>query len=74
MVLAAVGAAALGASAFWPGREPSPPWLRRLGLIAFFAVVLQGLLRVAKIPRAVPVAASVLLTIGVVWFFVRLRT
>ena len=43
-------------------------------LIAFFAVVLQGLLRVAKIPRAVPVAASLLLTIGVVWFFVRLRT
>ena len=43
-------------------------------LISLFALVLRGILRLAKIPRAVPVAASLLLTIGVVWFFVRLRT
>ena len=38
-------------------------------------IALFGLLtfRLGRIRRAVPVAASVLLTIGVVWFFVRLR-
>jgi len=39
-------------------------------LIAFFAFVM---LRLSRIRRVVPVAASVLLAVGVVWFFVRLR-
>jgi hypothetical protein len=43
-------------------------------LIAVFAFVVGRLIALARIPRAVPVAASLLLTIGVVWFFVRLRT
>ena len=42
-------------------------------LIAAFALGLRGLLRVARIPRAVPIAASFLLTVSVVWFLVRLR-
>jgi len=29
---------------FWPNCNPSPKWLRRLGLAAFVAVVLQGVL------------------------------
>lgn len=41
---AIVGLAAFGASWFWPRCEPAPEWLRRLGLIAFFAVVLQGVM------------------------------
>ena len=43
-VLAICGVAALGSSFFWPRAEPARPWLRRLGLIAFFAVVFQGVL------------------------------
>ncbi len=43
-VLVLTSGAALVASWFWPRCEPSPRWLRRLGLIAFFAVVLQGVL------------------------------
>jgi cytochrome c oxidase assembly protein subunit 15 len=43
-VLAAVGAALLGASLVWPRCESSPKWLRRLGVAAFLAVVLQGVL------------------------------
>lgn len=39
-------------------------------LIGLFAFILT---RFAKLPRAVPAAASVLLTIGLVWFFVRLH-
>lgn len=44
VVLAGTGAAAFVASWLWPGGEASPLWLRRLGLAAFFAVVLQGVL------------------------------
>lgn len=44
VVLAGVGAALAGASVFWPRCEPGAKWLRRLGLAAFFAVVLQGIL------------------------------
>jgi cytochrome c oxidase assembly protein subunit 15 len=44
VVLAVVGAFAFGASWLWPRCEPSPKWLRRLGLAAFIAVVLQGVL------------------------------
>jgi cytochrome c oxidase assembly protein subunit 15 len=44
IVLGITGMAALGAGLVWPRCEPSPRWLRRLGLAAFFAVVLQGVL------------------------------
>jgi len=43
-------------------------------LIAVFAVLLAGLLRVGVLRRAVPYAASLLLTAGLIWFFLRLRT
>jgi hypothetical protein len=42
-------------------------------LIAVFALIFGGLARFAWTRRAVPVAASLLLTAGLVWFFVRLR-
>lgn len=38
------GALAVGASYFWPRGEPSAPWLRRLGVLAFVLVAIQGLL------------------------------
>jgi cytochrome c oxidase assembly protein subunit 15 len=44
VVLAGTGTAALGASSLWPRCKASPKWLRRLGLAAFLAVVLQGVL------------------------------
>jgi heme a synthase len=44
LVLGLTGLALFGASRVWPQCEPSPKWLRRLGLIAFLAVVLQGVL------------------------------
>ena len=44
LVLGLTGLALLGASRVWPRCEPSARWLRRLGLAAFFAVVLQGVL------------------------------
>ncbi len=44
VVIAVTGAAALVAGLVWPRCEPSPRWLRRLGVAAFFAVVLQGVL------------------------------
>ena len=47
--------------------------LCELLLIALFAFVLRSLARVSFLRRAVPVAASVLLAIGVAWFFLRLR-
>ena len=43
-VLMLTGLALLGASRVWPRCEPSATWLKRLGLAAFFAVVLQGVL------------------------------
>jgi hypothetical protein len=42
-------------------------------LIAVFALVLGRLISMARIPRAVPIAASLLLAVGVVWFVLRLR-
>jgi len=42
-------------------------------LIALFAFVLNRLARIALLRRAVPVAASVLLAVGVAWFLLRLR-
>lgn len=44
LVLGLTGLAFLGASLVWPRCEPSPKWLRRFGLAAFVAVVLQGVL------------------------------
>jgi cytochrome c oxidase assembly protein subunit 15 len=44
MFLGLVGIVSFGASFFWPSGEPTAPWLRRLGVIAFVAVVLQGVL------------------------------
>lgn len=38
------GLAAITASLLWPNCEPAEPWLKRLGLAAFFTVVLQGVL------------------------------
>jgi hypothetical protein len=42
-------------------------------LIALFAFTLHSLSRLAWTRRVVPVAASLLLAVGVVWFFIRLR-
>ena len=47
--------------------------LCELILIAIFAFVLERLVRLALLRRAVPVAAAVLLAVGVAWFLVRLR-
>jgi len=44
LVLAITGLALLGASFVWPRCEPAAKGLRSLGLAAFFAVVLQGVL------------------------------
>ena len=44
LLLAGVGLAAVAASFFWPACEPSAKWLRALGVIAFLAVVAQGVL------------------------------
>jgi cytochrome c oxidase assembly protein subunit 15 len=42
--LTVLGLAALGASFVWPAGEPSLKWLRVLGVSAFIAVVIQGIL------------------------------
>lgn len=42
-------------------------------LIALFAFLLRRLLRLALLRRAVPVAASLLLAVGIAWFLLRLR-
>ena len=47
--------------------------LAELLLIVLFAVVLSVLTRFAWMRRAVPVAASLLLVTGMIWFFLRLR-
>jgi len=47
--------------------------LAELLLIALFSLALAALARFAATRRAVPVAASLLLVTGVVWFFIRLR-
>lgn len=44
LVLAATGAALVVGGVFWPSGEPAPKWLRRMGLVAFGAVVFQGVL------------------------------
>lgn len=44
LVTGVTGMALFGASYAWPRCEPSALWLRRLGLVAFVAVVLQGVL------------------------------
>jgi heme a synthase len=44
LLLSAIGGAGLAASFFWPNCEPSAKWLRVLGVVAFLAVVAQGVL------------------------------
>ncbi len=44
VVLGVTGLALFGASFVWPRCEPAAKWLRSLGLAAFLAVVLQGVL------------------------------
>jgi heme a synthase len=44
VVLGVTGFALLGGSFIWPRCEPAAKWLRSLGLAAFLAVVLQGVL------------------------------
>jgi cytochrome c oxidase assembly protein subunit 15 len=44
VVAGSTGGVALAASFVWPSSAPAPAWLRRLGVAAFFAVVLQGVL------------------------------
>jgi cytochrome c oxidase assembly protein subunit 15 len=44
LVLGLAGAGLFGSSFVWPRCGPSPKWLRRLGLAAFGAVVVQGVL------------------------------
>jgi len=44
VIVAVTGVLAFGASFVWPCCEPSPKWLRRLGILAFLVVVLQGVL------------------------------
>ncbi len=48
--------------------------LAELLAITAFAFGVQRLLALIRVPRAVPAAASVLLTVSVVWFFIRLRS
>jgi cytochrome c oxidase assembly protein subunit 15 len=43
-LLIGIGAAGFAAGFYWPKCEPSPKWLRVLGLAAFAAVVAQGVL------------------------------
>jgi heme a synthase len=44
LLLTGVGLAGFVASHFWPKCEPAPKWLRVLGITAFVAVVVQGIL------------------------------
>jgi len=44
LLLSGIGLVAFVAGFFWPNCEPAPKWLRTLGVIAFVAVVTQGLL------------------------------
>ncbi len=44
LVLGVTGVALAGASKVWPACDPAVCWLRRLGVVAFFAVVTQGIL------------------------------
>jgi cytochrome c oxidase assembly protein subunit 15 len=49
--LSALGLAALTASFYWPACEPSPKWLRVLGVVALIAVVTQGVLGGLRVTR-----------------------
>ncbi len=44
VVLLATGIAGVAAGLVWPARAPAPRWLRRLGVIAVIAVIVQGIL------------------------------
>ena len=47
--------------------------LAEVMVIAAFAFGIHRLFAAIRIPRAIPLTASILLTVSVVWFFVRLR-
>lgn len=47
--------------------------IAELLLIAIFALIVTRLARFSWMRRVVPVTASLLLTVGLVWFFIRLR-
>jgi hypothetical protein len=47
--------------------------LAELLLIGLLTLIVTRLARFAWMRRVVPVAASLLLTVGMVWFFLRLR-
>lgn len=44
LVLGVAGLVGLAASFVWPRSAPAPVWLRRLGLVALVAVIVQGVL------------------------------
>ena len=44
IMLSGIGLLSFASALIWPECSPSPRWLRRLGVIAFFAVVVQGIL------------------------------
>lgn len=49
-----IGAIAFGIGFVWPSCEPAPKWLRRLGVIAFALVVVQGLLGGFRVTQMMP--------------------
>ncbi len=51
LVMSGVGLAGVVASFVWPRCEPAPKWLRILGVIAFIAVVGQGVLGGLRVIR-----------------------
>ena len=44
IIVSVIGALAFASSLVWPDSDPAPRWLRRLAVIAFLAVVVQGVL------------------------------
>jgi heme a synthase len=49
LLLSLVGLIGFVAGFFWPDCDPSPKWLRVLGVVAFVAVVFQGILGGARV-------------------------
>jgi cytochrome c oxidase assembly protein subunit 15 len=44
LMWAGIAGVLAGASFFWPSAAPAPRWARRLGMLAVFAVIIQGVL------------------------------
>jgi cytochrome c oxidase assembly protein subunit 15 len=49
--LSALGVCAAAASFFWPKCEPSPKWMRTLGVVALLGVIAQGVLGGLRVTR-----------------------